>query len=327
MEPDETEGEPGEHLMPKAIQATETERRSEAILHAVARAHGARRDAKPGQVLIGGTALRLAHDLPRPSTDLDFVHRTNEEDRGETEVPEILEALGFKVITQTPDTRVPIRTNIEIRKSGWRNLWGERTTIIVDDIRSLDIEETDVTKRNGIWTTNIKRLLELKLDSIEDLSGEEGKRIAGRDLYDVGFILEKHGETFTVSQILHLSAIMDNSVYGAAQEDWGRAFADDRIMKRASLVEVGDEIERRVGAFKAEFEQLTGTKWDVTDLKKIGDRSMRELKWANRQYRAITGKTGGSPTTNKSGVENDAGRIGTGGQRKRKWKTPKGHGE
>ena len=59
--------------MPTPIIATEAETRTEAILHRVARALGAGNGAAPTRVLIGGTALRIADRLPRPSTDLDLV--------------------------------------------------------------------------------------------------------------------------------------------------------------------------------------------------------------------------------------------------------------
>ena len=96
--------------------------------------------------------------------------------------------------------------------------------------------------------------------------------------FDVGFMLEKHGEIFTLNQIQHLNVIMNRSVYGAAQERWGRAFADDPIMRRSSLTEVGDEIGRRVTAYKAKFEQSTGTRWDALDLSQVGDKSRAGLK-------------------------------------------------
>lgn len=57
--------------MPKPIEPTEAEQRKEALLRAVARAYGATHRAAPRAALIGGTALRIAHGLPRPSSDLN----------------------------------------------------------------------------------------------------------------------------------------------------------------------------------------------------------------------------------------------------------------
>ena len=93
-------------------------------------------------------------------------------------------------------------------KSGWRNVLGERTTIVVDNIRTLEIDPADVVKREGIWTTNTRKLLELKLDSIEDMSGEKGKRIAARDLFDVVYLLEKQEGIFTPNKIKRLPAFL-----------------------------------------------------------------------------------------------------------------------
>ena len=121
--------------MPKPIEPTEAEQRKEALLRAVARAYGATHRAAPRAALIGGTALRIAHGLPRPSSDLDYAHRTSGEDLGKTEIPEILEAMGFKVVATMPDGKIPIRTNVVIRKAGWRNLLGATTSINVDDTR------------------------------------------------------------------------------------------------------------------------------------------------------------------------------------------------
>ena len=264
--------------MPKPIVATKEEARREAILHAVARALGAASDATPARVLIGGTALRIAHGLRRPSTDLDLAHLTDEGGEQETEVPEILTSMGFKVVSTTRDTKVPIRTNIVIRKAGWQNALSERITIIVDNIRTLEINPRDIVKRRGIWTTNVRKLLELKLDAIEDLSGEPGKRIKARDLFDVGFLLEKQGGIFTPSKIRHLSAIMDMSVYGAHQHGWAQAFTQDGIMKRSSLIEVGDEILQRIETYKAEVEKTTGTRWNALNMNRIGETSMAEIR-------------------------------------------------
>ena len=94
--------------MPKPIEPTEAEQRKEALLRAVARAYGATHRAAPRAALIGGTALRIAHGLPRPSSDLDYAHRTSGEDLGKTEIPEILEAMGFKVVATMPDGKIPI---------------------------------------------------------------------------------------------------------------------------------------------------------------------------------------------------------------------------
>lgn len=264
--------------MPKAIEPTEGEEEIEAILHAIATAHGTRSTTPPAQVLIGGTALRIAYALSRPSTDLDFLHLGNEDDRGTTEVPEILETMGFKVVGATPDPKIPLRTNIVVRKPGWRNLFGKRQMIVVDDIRTLTISETEIVKREGIWTTNIRTLVELKLNSIEDLSGKDGKRIAARDLYDMAFLLDKHGETFTLNQMRALDAIMEKSVYGTAQERWGRAFTEDPIMNRTSLTEIGDEIVQRMAQYKAQVEQRVGMQWKKLNVSESGKESIAQLK-------------------------------------------------
>ena len=244
--------------MPRRIEPTEAERRKEALLRSVARAYSAAHRASPRAVLIGGTALRIAYGLPRPSSDLDYAHRTSGEGLGKREIPEILERMGFKVVAAMPDGKIPIRTNVVIRKAGWRNLLGTTTTIDVDDIRTLEIGEADMVKREGIWTLNIRKLLELKLESIEDLSGEQGKRIAARDLYDMGFMFEKHRKIFTAGQIEHMSSIIERSVYGAARDQWTQAFANDSIMRRSSLVEVADEIAHGIAKYKAEAKQRAG---------------------------------------------------------------------
>ena len=43
--------------------------------------------------------------------------------------------MGFKVVATMPDGKIPIRTNVVIRKAGWRNLLGATTSINVDDTR------------------------------------------------------------------------------------------------------------------------------------------------------------------------------------------------
>lgn len=286
--------------MPTPIIATEAETRTEAILHRVARALGAGNGAAPTRVLIGGTALRIADRLPRPSTDLDLGHLVDDGAHGETEVPDVLKAMGFTVVFARPDGRIPIRTNIVIRKSGWRNVLGERTTIVVDNIRTLEIDPADVVKREGIWTTNTRKLLELKLDSIEDMSGEKGKRIAARDLFDVVYLLEKQEGIFTPNKIKHLSTIMEMSVYGAAQPRWAEAFTSDAIMRRTSLIEVADEIERRIAAYKAEFERRTGTPWETLDKDRTGETPMARIRTRTMEIPARSPRRGVAERTTES---------------------------
>ena len=237
--------------MPRPIAAKPEEIALERILETIALELGARHQASsiaernrsnPPFVLVGGTALRIAYGLARPSTDLDVVHLANEPDIATTLVPEILKRNGFEVLSAKPSSDIPIRTNLAIRPAGWRNLLKEHTTVVVDDIRTIDIHPDDVRYHKGIWTVAPVALVDLKLDAVRDGSSNVTKRIAGRDLYDLAFMLEQHPEVFTAHRLDQLSRILERSIHGPDRPRWDAAFTRDPVMSRSSLDEVVSEL-------------------------------------------------------------------------------------
>lgn len=192
-------------------------------------------------VLIGGTALRRAYGLTRPSTDLDFGVAN------EREMKAIVRATEKIARTRWPEARATLREDGE---HGWKITDRDGRTVL--QIGGLQMEEQDLALADWMrdtWTLPMGRLATMKITT-----GLE-RRSKIRDLYDMGFIAAEYPGDITERQA--------DSIADAGQEAtvptnrWTQDHHMDLLLYSMNLVEIGHQVTQ---AGMAAIEHIQGAR-------------------------------------------------------------------
>ena len=171
-------------------------------------------------VLKGGTALALLYGLDRHSVDLDFdcgrakrlsIENHVRDGLREAKVPMSAFKRGrpmwkgrrFRVHYINPDNRRQRLLTVEL---------SFRTQPRADDVEIVD----------GIRTYKIPALFDQKLNAADD-------RTKARDLYDLGFLAESYGDSFSTEQISRADEFSRD--YRGLADRYRRVFQNDRLLK------------------------------------------------------------------------------------------------
>lgn len=145
--------------------------------------------------LKGGTALLLAYGLDRYSEDLDFdsTKQLNLQKRINDSAKKLnIDVKAIHLKKDTPTTkRYVVQYNSE---------YGFSSLKIETSFRSKKINTQDTTTINGIKTYKIGTLINQKLDAAQN-------RTKVRDLFDINFISDKYGSSFSDKQIEQLGQL------------------------------------------------------------------------------------------------------------------------
>ena len=196
-------------------------------------------------VLVGGTALRRAWRLTRPSTDLDFAVAS------EREMDTILRAVTRIARERWPNAKVRLREDGE---EGWRidNEHGQAML----HIGGLTMGEASLGLahwRRETWTLPIGRLATMKIEAGVEL------RSKARDLYDMGFLAEHYPGDITTEQA--------EQVRGAGWEAtespnrWRADYERDHTLQGRSLKKIGQDAARAAGEALVHIEGARQRRW------------------------------------------------------------------
>ena len=133
--------------------------------------------------LKGGTALLLCYGLDRFSEDIDLDGRKklNLQSRLGAVLSRVTTEHDIRIVKDTDTVqRVKIRYKTRLATGNLKIEVSYRT----------GFEEVDLAEINGIKTYKIARLIEQKLRALEG-------RTTARDLYDVAFLTERYGASFS----------------------------------------------------------------------------------------------------------------------------------
>lgn len=133
--------------------------------------------------LKGGTALLLCYGLDRFSEDIDLDGRKklNLQSRLGAVLSRVTTEHDIRIVKDTDTVqRVKIRYKTPLATGNLKIEVSYRT----------GFEEVDLAEINGIKTYKIARLIEQKLRALEG-------RTTARDLYDVAFLTERYGASFS----------------------------------------------------------------------------------------------------------------------------------
>lgn len=175
-------------------------------------------------VLKGGTALLACYGLDRFSEDLDFdaPKKLNLESRMESALTLITSKLK---ITRTKDTDTVQRYRLEYEYGATLG----RLKVEVS-CRDASAAADDVTEIAGVRTYRVSRLIEQKLNALEN-------RTAARDLYDVHFLARRYAADFSQQARERLREL--TSDMNRLEGRFRPAFEEDDLFReRADLVPV-----------------------------------------------------------------------------------------
>jgi len=172
---------------------------------------------EPPLVLKGGTALRVAYGLDRPSEDLDFdsarkpgmlLGRIHAAAPPELPIERITVAKDTETVTRlrvlyTPDASLTRSLRIEI---SYRTPAPDSEVVVVD----------------GIRVATLPRILDQKLAAAHD---GDRPRTKARDLYDLDFIARVHPSAISPPLLKRLRAF--TSDLASLAERYRPAFSDD----------------------------------------------------------------------------------------------------
>lgn len=192
-------------------------------------------------VLIGGTALRRAYGLTRPSTDLDFGVAN------EREMKAIVQATEKIARTRWSEARATLREDGE---HGWKITDRDGRTVL--QIGGLQMDEQDLTLAHWMrdtWTLPIGRLAGMKITT-----GLK-HRSKVRDLYDMGFIAAEYPGDVTERQA---DSIADAGREAMAPTNrWTQDHSRDLMLYSMELAEIGQEVMQ---AAMAAIEHIRGAR-------------------------------------------------------------------
>ena len=196
-------------------------------------------------ILIGGTALRRADGLTRPSTDLDFG------------VPNP-ETLGTIVrASRTIAQAIWGSGRIEERSDG------EAGYAVVDTqgqalvkIGGLQVSEATLAlgeMRRGTWTLAVSGLAAMKVDVATR------RRTEPRDLYDLGHIAEHFPGALTGKQLGNVAATVEEA--GAHGSGWREAHRRDPLMRQIALETLCREVRQALAGAMVHLEGAAQGRW------------------------------------------------------------------
>lgn len=172
-------------------------------------------------VLKGGTALLLARDLPRHSTDLDF--DSGQKLNIDRRVREGIEAAGMEItrFSKVKDTDTVQRFKVHYKDP--EDAESDDQFLKIETSFREEPDPASVEVVNGIRT--------YKLDDIYDQKlGALGDRTKPRDLFDLAHLTKEHGENLSDHQILRAEAATSNVDELANRFD--ESFREDPILAR-----------------------------------------------------------------------------------------------
>lgn len=227
-------------------------------------------------VLKGGTALALLYGLDRHSVDLDFdcglakrVRIKNRLRRGLREVDVPMSAFR-RGLPMWKGRRFHVHY-INRANNADRLLKVElsfRTIPQANDIEAVD----------GIRTYKTPALFDQKMNAAED-------RTKARDLYDLGFLAESYGDSFSTEQILRADRFSRH--YKRLADRYRRAFQDDELLKSATTA------EDRALAFRiAIVEQMHHRGQLIIEQSASGERSLADVLALHKIWLESDGQRG-----------------------------------
>lgn len=227
-------------------------------------------------VLKGGTALALLYGLDRHSVDLDFdcglakrVSIKSQVRRGLREVDVSMSAFRrgrpmwkgrrFHVHYINPADNADRLLKVEL---SFRNVPQ------ADDIEVVD----------GIRTYKTPALFDQKMNAADD-------RTKARDLYDLGFLAESYGDSFSTEQILRADRFSRH--YQRLADRYRRAFQDDELLKSATTA------DDRALAFRiAIVEQMHHRGQQIIEQSASGARSLADVLALHKIWLESDGQKG-----------------------------------
>jgi len=181
-------------------------------------------------VLIGGTALRRAYGLTRPSTDLDFaVEDASEMDSIRRTIKRIMSERWLQ-------SKEHVRTDDE---TGWHI--GDQVSGMLLHYGGMVMPATSLELarfQNQIWTLPMSRLATMKVDVAD------GKRHKIRDLYDLGFIAEHYPGDLTERQ-LQITDSLARQLY-STQNPWHQNHLQDPLFEPIEPISLAEQIREAV---------------------------------------------------------------------------------
>ena len=226
-------------------EMAEAEGRLEWLLGKLHQQSLARRSRLTMPVLIGGTALRRAYRLTRPSTDLDFAVADEQEMRG------LLRAVTKIARERWPGAKAKLREDDE---QGWRidDENGQPMLYLGGLAMAPESLELALWVRET-WTLPITRLAAMKIKAGIEL------RSQARDLYDMGFIAEHYPGDITTK----LATEIRHAGWEAtdATNRWTRNYQQDGVLHAQSLKTMGDDVAQAAGAALTHIEGAKQGQW------------------------------------------------------------------
>ena len=223
------------------------ELRREEAMGAIARAHAAGAEAGNWLTapLIGGTALRIIHGVPRPSLDLDFVVLQPDRQLTRDELTVCAEQAGYRTV-QCGLAENQRQRQLVIREPGWL---GKKIRILVDETAAQAHERKYLVAalQGGILSYEPADLFRLKTGALVTPPRPGLRpRVAARDVFDTAFILERFPAALDDSRILDIAKVARGYRTGTTREVWQSAFSDDEIMRRADCDSVWNALEQAI---------------------------------------------------------------------------------
>ena len=235
--------------MLKPIESTSEEQTLFEFMIDFGRAYRAEQERRGHRVVLkGGTALKLACGLPRPSTDLDFEGTAGHHQvlpaarRAAKALPArwskvkvwrplwrwLLSPGTVRIIAYDETTKKWIKTKVDHRKLGSRP--GIPRQIDGDDVHEVQ----------GIEVYGRRTVMQRKLEAFLGTS----KRMAARDAYDATWIRQEHADCMTNNQKDAMDQWADTMVSDEqAAERWRELFESDEVMRRTNLKHIVETIQ------------------------------------------------------------------------------------
>lgn len=182
-------------------------------------------------VLVGGTALRRAWHLTRPSTDLDFAVAR------EREMGTIVRAVTRIARERWPNAKVRLREDGE---EGWR-IDDEHGQAMLH-IGGLTMGEASLDLaywRRETWTLPIGRLATMKIKAGVEL------RSKARDIYDMGFLAEHYPGDITTQQAEQVREAGWEATRSTNR--WRADYERDHTLHSQSLKKIGQDTAQAAG--------------------------------------------------------------------------------
>ena len=204
----------------RSIRLTPEEGLHERLMRAVA----LRLQATP-YVLKGGTALALLYGLNRHSEDLDF------DDCGDRfsikdQVRDGLRDGGASMSDFIPDYDTWKGRRFKVHYINPET--GEDRLLKIELSSRSEPNPDDIVIVDGIRTYRIPALFDQKMDAAAN-------RIRARDLFDIGFLVSRHGDRLSSDQIECADSLSRD--YGDLADRYRRAFEDDNLLRSATTAD------------------------------------------------------------------------------------------